>query len=452
MNFISTLSFNEFNEYINNIFNDIIKNLNVYSGSLIVFDENNNIIFKIEKNLNIDIDNISPGKIDQMFLKEKKPIIINNEDLEKYNIKKKKNDVISSIIFPMYFKDRLIGIMNLNRKDKKFCETDLDFLFKIKAYILPAIYNIILLEEIHSERERFKNYAYIFELIVDIYSKTNTAIEFMNSVIKTVKNKFGVDVKLISSDTPGKNSLRIKDKYYKIYIDYNTDEEIVEKIKDFFMKIVIIKHSEELNKILENYSELAKETLLMNFISWDLIQEINSALTGLNLIMFFFESQHPKIANELKKSINRIKEAIIKYKSNFYNDESIELVSINDIIKEIEKKIVFLNPDIKFFNHIEVKALIFASRNILYNIILNIIVSILKYTNNKRFDVYLIKEKGFYILRIETNIIRSEMNNKDLKNSLKISSTMLSNYHIEFYYSSNENGTEFVLQIPSKSD
>lgn len=450
MNFISTLSFNEFNEYINTIFNDIIKNLNVYSGSLIVFDENNNIIFKIEKNLNIDIDSISPGKIDQMFLKEKKPIIINDEDLEKYNIKKKKNDVISSIIFPMYFKEKLIGIMNLNRKDKKFCEKDLDFLFRIKAYILPAIYNIILLEEIHSERERFKNYAYIFELIVDIYSKTNTAIEFMNNVIKTIKNKFGVDVKLLSSNTPEKNSLRIKDKYYKIYIDCNIDEEIVEKIKDFFMKVVIIKHSEELNKILENYSELAKETLLMNFVSWDLIQEINSAITGINLVSFFFESQNPEISNELKKSVNRIKEAISRYKSNFYNAESIEIVHINEILKEIENKIKFLNPEVVFKTRLIIDAQIYGSRKIIFNAIMNIILSVLKYTSNKYFEISLTKEKSYYYLKINTKINSIELNNKELKKVINISSVMLSNYHIEFIEKSDENNTYFIIRIPAK--
>ncbi|OQY10869.1 MAG: hypothetical protein B6I29_00490 [Marinitoga sp. 4572_148] len=452
MNFTSSFSFDEFNEYINNIFNDIIKALNVDSGSLIVYGENNEIIFKIEKNLNVDINHILPGQIDQMLLKERKPIIVNDEDLEKYNIKEKKKDIVSSIVFPMYFKDRLLGIMNLNRKDKKFCKNDLEYLLKIKPYILPSIYNIILFDEIHDERERFKNYVHIFELIVDIYSKSNTVVEFMNDVIKEIKNEFDMNIKLISFDIPEKNSLRIRDKYYRVDIDYDKDKEIVDKIKDFFMKVLIIKHSEELNKILEKYSELSKETLLMNFISWDLIQEINSALTGLNLIMFFFESQHSDIAKELKKSIARIKKAIMKYKSNFYNNENIEIVSINEIIKEIEKKIIFLNPDIKFFNHVETDAIIYASKNILYNIILNIVVSILKYTNNKRFDIYLTKEKNFYTLKIKTNIMSIEMNNKDLKNALKISSTMLSNYHIEFYYFSEKETTEFVLQIPAKSE
>ncbi|WP_165973979.1 hypothetical protein [Marinitoga lauensis] len=49
MNFISNLTYKEFDEYIKHIFNRIIDKLDVDSGSLLVLNLNEDIIFKIEK-------------------------------------------------------------------------------------------------------------------------------------------------------------------------------------------------------------------------------------------------------------------------------------------------------------------------------------------------------------------------------------------------------------------
>ncbi|KAF2955209.1 HAMP domain-containing histidine kinase [Marinitoga sp. 38H-ov] len=450
MSFISNLNFEEFNDYINLIFNKTLETLKADSGSLIIFDDDKNIIFKIMKNLEIDINNIKPGKIDEMFINSKNPIIINNEDLEKKGILPKKKDTISSIVFPMYFKNKLIGVMNLNRKSVKFTLDDLKKLNDNKIFLMPSIYNIILLEEVHDERERFKKYLNVFELIVEKYSTANTVIDFINETINEIRRKYKIKINIETVDEPDENTIKIKNLYYKFDVEYSKDEDIVNKLKSFMMKMTVIKHVEELNKVLSEYSDLAKETLLMNFMSWDLIQEINSAITGINLITFFFESTNPEISNELKKSINRIKEAVERYKSNFYNNESIELIDISNVVKEVENKIKFLNPDISFTTRIKYNATIYGSRKILFNSLMNIVVSVLKYTSNRKFNVELYHEESYYYLKIETKINSSEINNRELKKAINISSTMLSNYHIDFLQKTNKENTDFILQIPAK--
>ncbi|SHE56479.1 hypothetical protein SAMN02745164_00686 [Marinitoga hydrogenitolerans DSM 16785] len=455
MGFFSNLTFKEFDEYINDIFNRIVDKLNVDSGSLIVMNDKEDIIFKIEKNLKINVENISIGNIDKMVLEKKEPIIINDEDLENFNISKKKKDIISSIIFPLYFKDKLIGIINLNREKEKFVEKDLKYLFKERKYLLPSIYNIILLEEMHKEKERFKNYVYVMELIVETYSKTENVIDFMNEITLKLEKKYDVKIKFVEHRLPKKKGLiKIRDKYFEIKYYYEYDEEIVEKIKQFFEKILLIKHAEELNKILDNYSDLAKETLLMNFVSWDLIQEINSALTSLNLITFFFEEQYPDAADEIKKLINRIKNAVSSYKSRFYNIESIELIDLKRLLKEIEKKLVFLDPDIKFNINTYIDAFIYGSKKILLNAVLNIIVSVLKYAKfneYKIFNVDLCKKGMFYILEIKSTFL--SINFVEFEKSINISKVMLNNYHINFNYSlKEEKEILFKLEIPAKDD
>lgn len=418
---------------------------------MIIFDEDRNEIFKISKNLNVDIKKIKQGKIDEMFLKSKDPIIINNEDLEKKGIVPTKKDTISSIVFPMYFKGKLIGVMNLNRKSTEFTSEELEILNRSKIYIMPAIYNVVLLEAVNRERENFKKYLHIFELIVYMYLNTNTVMEFITETINKIRRQYGTKIEIVSAEGPGENTIKIKNLYYKVNIDYDkNDEDIISKLKDFMMKMIVIKHSEELNKVLSEYSEITKETLLMNFMSWDLIQEINSAITGINLVTFFFESQNPEISSELKKSVNRIKEAISRYKANFYNNEAIELVHINNILNEIENKIKFLNPDVVFKKDLLLDAQIYGSKKIIFNALMNVILAILKYTANKYFEISLKKEENYYYLRITTNIKSIELNNKELKKAINISSVMFNNYHIEFIEKSDETNTSFIIQIPAK--
>ncbi|GAB6189148.1 hypothetical protein JCM30566_08870 [Marinitoga arctica] len=451
MDFFSNLTFNEFNEYINDIFNRITSELNVDSGSLLVINEREDIIFKIEKNLKINIKHLSIGNIDKLAIEKKEPIILNDKDLSKFNIIKKKKDIKSSIIFPLFFKDRLIGIMNLNRKNKEFSKNDLNYLLKEKKYLLPSIYNIILLEEMHTEKERFKKYLQVIELIVETYSKSSTVIEFINEITLKLKKNYGIDIKIIEHKKPNKKGLiKIGDKYFEIKHNYNYNEDVVEKIIKFFEKLMFIKHAEELNKILDNYSDLAKETLLMNFVSWDLIQEINSALTSLNLIIFFLGEQYADVVNEIKKLIDRIKNAINTYKSRFYNNESIELIEIKDVINEIEKKLIFLNPEIKFNKKIDDAAMIFGSRKIFFNAVLNIIIAVIKYTKlykEKTFNIELYKNEKFYILKIKCTGDILSIN--DFEKYINISKIMLNNYHINLYYT-YENEICFKLEIPAK--
>ncbi|WP_129408331.1 hypothetical protein [Marinitoga lauensis] len=295
------------------------------------------------------------------------------------------------------------------------------------------------------------------ELIVEAYSKTTTVVEFMNEIVQKMKKKFGITISFIEHTVPTKKGLiKVGDRYFEIKYDYEYDEDIVEKIKVFFEKILLIKHAEELNKVLENYSDLAKETLLMNFVSWDLIQEINSALTSLNLITFFFEEQHPDMANEIKKSIERIKNAVLKYKLRFYNDDSIEVIDLKDVLKEIEKKIVFLEPNIQFKISFEAEALIYGSRKIFLNALLNVIVMTLKHLSfNKKneFDIHLYLKEKYYILEIFCSLRSCQINSDDFERSIKISKTMLENYHIVFdYYCENDGNITFKLKIPAKSE
>ncbi|KLO23645.1 hypothetical protein X275_02120 [Marinitoga sp. 1197] len=457
MGFISNLTYKEFDEYIKDIFDRIINKINVDSGSLIILNGEERVIFKIEKNLKVNIDKISIGNIDKLVLKKKEPMIINDENLSKLNITGKKKHIASAIVFPLFFKERLIGIINLNREKNNFEEKDLKYLLKERKYLLPSIYNIILLEEIHEEKERFNKYVNVMELIVESYSETKTIEDFMDTIIKKMKEKFRVTLKFIEYNEPIKNGLiKIGDKFFEIKHDYEYDSDIIEKIKKFFEKVLLIKHAEELNKILENYSDLAKETLLMNFVSWDLIQEINSALTSLNLITFFFEKNYPDMVAEIKKSINRIRDAIIQYKNRFYTEENIEIVNLKNVLVEIGKKLMFLNPNIKFnIRSYTDDAHIYGSKNILLNAILNIQISILKYVELDRniiFDVDLTKNDILYILKISCNTITCKISSEFEKN-INISKNMLSNYHINLkYYCENNKKIIFIIEIPAKSE
>ncbi|AEX84660.1 hypothetical protein XO10_01335 [Marinitoga sp. 1135] len=455
MSFISNLTFSEFNEYISKIFDLIIKKVRADSGSILVLDENENIIYKAEKNLTIEIEKISVGEIDRLVSRMKKPVIL--EDLSEFpDLKgKKREEIKSSIIFPMYFKDKLIGFLNLNRKNSSFINKDIEIIKEQEVFLIPTIYNIVLLEEINKERRKFNRFIIALKIMIDSYSNSKNTFEFLGKVLSAVKKELNAKITFVFHDSQytGKG-IRFGDKVLEIVYGENYDIEYVEKIEEFFKSILLLKHLEEITKTIDVYSENSKEILMMNFVSWELLQEVNSTLTSLNMIAFMLKDKDPRLAENIKETVKRLQSASDKYKSKFFKDKKIELVDIYDLLEDIGKRIKIFLPDIDFkiLNIFHTK--IYFQKEIISNAFFSIFLTILKDLKTDKNISFEISHEKISLREIKVIItaypINMSISEEKIKELFKIPFGIFENYHIKSNVQINEDKIILDFIIPKK--
>ena len=156
------------------VVNEIKKLVDYDRASLLLFNEssNNLLIFALDtdmktimtKGVKAPIDSTSAGWV----IKNNKPHI--NYDLKEkipFSSDKKLADegIRSTISVPLY-KDRMLGVFNLDStKPKRYSEKDLQILLSVSRHISVALENALLFEEISKERKEWKK---TFDAITDM--------------------------------------------------------------------------------------------------------------------------------------------------------------------------------------------------------------------------------------------------------------------------------------------
>ncbi|GAB6189692.1 hypothetical protein JCM30566_14330 [Marinitoga arctica] len=461
MKYYSKIAFKTIEKSLFILFEDILLKTNSYSGSLFVFDNNQKLIFKSLKNINIPIDSLNIGEIDEWAIKNGE--IVHISDLKKIPELKyySKNKIKDAIVFPIFFDGKLLSIINLNKKDSVYSNSEIELLKSYKNLLISTILNIFYIEELSSQKIFFETQHKIINLILEIFEKTKTQKNFLEELKNMFRKEYHINIYLKKTDKKHNYTIEIDNEYYLVNAEYINEIDILDFFEEkrkidvnkfrnlyvFVEKLLKLKKLEEIDKKVEYMLKESREGLMLKFTSWKIFQEINSALSGIYLTIYTMDDNCKNKISDIVPSLDRIKNSIEDYKREFIKT-GISKISLSNLIEDIITKLNILNFNIKKIVEEDIE--LYLDKDNFENMLMTLIIDILKTLHSKNYVEKIIikiykkdKRNGVVEMFLKDIIIQE----KDI--DMKIIKQTLDNLHIKVKIENTENTVVKIL-IPIK--
>ncbi|OQY09140.1 MAG: hypothetical protein B6I29_04050 [Marinitoga sp. 4572_148] len=463
MEFYSKIPYKTIEDGIITLFKNILSETKSDSGSIFVFDEKKNIIFKSLFNIKMSIESLDIGKIDKWIIKKKKMYRISNfSEIPELKIYSKKNSEIKeSIIYPIYLNDILLALINLNKTNSLFLDKDIKKVKDYEKILVSILSSVYFVEKNLLQQESFNNYILMIDIILDSFEKSKTQEEFINKIKEEIRKRFNIDVQIERSEKKELYSIKINNEYFNVNIEYideigilgfldekkKIDLKKFEKILQFLEKILELKKIQEQEEKISNLLIASKENMILKFTSWKVFQEINSALSGIYLNIYNIKDECQNEILEIMPSIDRIKESVETYKKEYLKTD-IEKISLNKIINEIIDEINIF--EIKVKRVFETDIVLYIDKKILKNTLMVLFINLFKINQTLRdktdITVKIYKEKG---KTGSIEIILKDIKIKEKDIDIDIIRQTFENFHMNLIIESDKN-TKIQILIPLK--
>lgn len=467
MEFYSEIPFKTSETGVLELFKKILIETKADSGTIFIFDDKKNIIFKSLYNVKTSIESLNLGKIDEFVIRKKKMYRISDFNIipELKYLYKKNNEIKESIIYPIFLNDMLLAIINLNKKNSLFFDEDVEKIKNYEKILISIMSNIYFVRKIVLQKEELENYTILMDLMLGLFEKTETQEEFINKIKEEIRKRFSIDAQFEKCEKKELFSIKINDEYFHVkleYIDKNGILSFFDEKKEiditkfgrifiFLEQLLNLKKLQELNKKIDNLLITSKENMILKFTSWEVFQEINSALSGIYLNLYTIRDDCVNEIKEIKPSLDRIKNTIEDYK-NKYVKTDVKKTSLNNIIDEIINEINIF--EIKIGKNFRTEIELYVDKKIFKNALTVLFIDIFKIAHflkkkintNTNIIININKENEKMGL---IEIILNEINIKEKDLEIDIIRQVLNNFHMDLIIENNQN-TKIKILVPMK--